>query len=41
MFAGINTQGLAGTSPSLTWDFIKRLKDNTRMKVVLKGIEGG
>ena len=39
MFAGIDTQGLAGTSPSLTWDFIKRLKDNTRMKVVLKGIE--
>jgi isopentenyl diphosphate isomerase/L-lactate dehydrogenase-like FMN-dependent dehydrogenase len=39
MFAGIDTQGLGQTSPSLTWDFIKRLKDSTRMKVVIKGIE--
>jgi isopentenyl diphosphate isomerase/L-lactate dehydrogenase-like FMN-dependent dehydrogenase len=39
MFAGINTQGLAINSPSLTWDFIKRLKDVTKMKVVIKGLE--
>ena len=39
MFAGMNTQGLGLTSPSLTWDFIKRLKDVTRMKVVIKGLE--
>jgi isopentenyl diphosphate isomerase/L-lactate dehydrogenase-like FMN-dependent dehydrogenase len=39
MFAGIETQGLGQTSPSLTWDFIKRLKDITTMKVVIKGIE--
>jgi isopentenyl diphosphate isomerase/L-lactate dehydrogenase-like FMN-dependent dehydrogenase len=39
MFAGINTQGLGLTSPSLTWDFIKRLKDVTKMKVVIKGLE--
>lgn len=39
MFAGIDTQGLAQTSPSLTWDFIKRLKDLTTMKVLIKGIE--
>ena len=39
MFAGIDTQGLGQTSPSLTWDFIKRLKDITTMKVVIKGIE--
>jgi 4-hydroxymandelate oxidase len=39
MFAGINTQGLGLTSPSLTWDFIKRLKDVTTMKVVIKGLE--
>src|SRR5262249_1687460 len=39
MFAGINTNGLGLTSPSLTWDFIKRLKDVTRMKVVIKGLE--
>jgi 4-hydroxymandelate oxidase len=39
MFAGINTRGLGLTSPSLTWDFIKRLKDVTTMKVVIKGLE--
>jgi isopentenyl diphosphate isomerase/L-lactate dehydrogenase-like FMN-dependent dehydrogenase len=39
MFAGINTEGLGLTSPSLTWDFIKQLKDMTTMKVVIKGIE--
>lgn len=41
MFAGIETQGLGLTSASLTWDFVKRLKDATKMKVVLKGIEDG
>jgi isopentenyl diphosphate isomerase/L-lactate dehydrogenase-like FMN-dependent dehydrogenase len=39
MFAGINTQGLGLTSPSLTWAFIKRLKGVTKMKVVIKGLE--
>ncbi len=39
MFAGINTRGLGLTSPSLTWDFIKRVKDVTKMKVVIKGLE--
>jgi len=39
IFAGIDTQGVGLTSPSLTWDFIKRLKDSTRMKVVIKGLE--
>ncbi len=39
MFAGIDTRGLGLTSPSLTWDFIKRLKDVTSMKVVIKGLE--
>jgi isopentenyl diphosphate isomerase/L-lactate dehydrogenase-like FMN-dependent dehydrogenase len=39
MFTGINTQGLGLTSPSLTWDFIKRIKDVTKMKVVIKGLE--
>lgn len=39
MFAGVNTRGLVLTSPSLTWDFIKRLKDVTKMKVVIKGLE--
>jgi isopentenyl diphosphate isomerase/L-lactate dehydrogenase-like FMN-dependent dehydrogenase len=41
MFAGLNMRGVGLTSPSLTWDFIKRLKDVTRMKVLLKGLETG
>ena len=41
MFSGIDTKGLQQTSPSLTWDFIKRLKDLTPMKVVIKGLEAG
>lgn len=39
MFQGIDTRGLRLTSPSLTWDFVKRLKDATTMKVLIKGIE--
>jgi isopentenyl diphosphate isomerase/L-lactate dehydrogenase-like FMN-dependent dehydrogenase len=31
--------GVALNSPSLTWDFIKRLKDVTKMKVLIKGLE--
>jgi isopentenyl diphosphate isomerase/L-lactate dehydrogenase-like FMN-dependent dehydrogenase len=41
MFAGINMQGVGLTSATLTWDFVKRLKDVTKMKVLLKGIESG
>jgi isopentenyl diphosphate isomerase/L-lactate dehydrogenase-like FMN-dependent dehydrogenase len=41
MFEGINMRGVGLTSPSLTWDFIKRLKDVTKMKVVIKGLEAG
>jgi 4-hydroxymandelate oxidase len=39
MFTGIDTQGLGLVSSSLDWDFIRRLKDMTTMKVVIKGIE--
>lgn len=39
MFSGIDMTGVGLTSPSLTWDFVKRMKDATAMKVVLKGIE--
>ena len=39
IFDGIDMTGVGLTSPSLTWDFVKRLKDATTMKVVLKGIE--
>jgi isopentenyl diphosphate isomerase/L-lactate dehydrogenase-like FMN-dependent dehydrogenase len=37
MFAGLDTQAV--TSATLTWDFIKRLKDTTSMKILVKGIE--
>jgi isopentenyl diphosphate isomerase/L-lactate dehydrogenase-like FMN-dependent dehydrogenase len=39
MFEGVDVTGLTHTqSSSMNWDFIKRLRDTTRMKVVLKGI---
>jgi isopentenyl diphosphate isomerase/L-lactate dehydrogenase-like FMN-dependent dehydrogenase len=41
MFSGLDVQGVGLTHPSLTWDFVKRLKDITRMKVLLKGLESG
>jgi len=31
--------GVSFSSPRLTWDVIRRLRDTTRMKLVLKGIE--
>jgi 4-hydroxymandelate oxidase len=38
-FDGIDVSGLSTLeSPNLTWDFVSRLKEATRMKVVLKGI---
>jgi 4-hydroxymandelate oxidase len=39
MFTGIDTNGLGLVSGSLTWDFIKQLRDMTTMKIVIKGIE--
>lgn len=41
MFAGIDVQGVGLTQPSLTWDFVKRLRDMTKMKVLIKGLESG
>jgi 4-hydroxymandelate oxidase len=41
MFSQLDTTGLTLTSPSLTWDFVKRLKDVTGMKVLIKGLESG
>src|SRR3989441_4802751 len=39
MFEGVDVAGLAHTqSSSMNWDFLKRLRDTTRMKIVLKGI---
>jgi isopentenyl diphosphate isomerase/L-lactate dehydrogenase-like FMN-dependent dehydrogenase len=41
MFADIEAAGLTNSSSSLTWDFIKRLRDGTKMKVLIKGLETG
>ena len=39
MFEGLDMTGVTLTSATLTWDFVKRLKDVTRMRVVIKGLE--
>jgi isopentenyl diphosphate isomerase/L-lactate dehydrogenase-like FMN-dependent dehydrogenase len=39
MFAGLDVSKATGLiSPALDWDYVKRLKDTTTMKLVLKGI---
>lgn len=39
MFDGTNKSKLSGLlTPSMTWDFVDRLKNTTGMKLVLKGI---
>src|SRR5438067_12970082 len=39
MYEGLDVSGLTHTqSSAMTWDFLKRLRDTTRMKIVLKGI---
>jgi isopentenyl diphosphate isomerase/L-lactate dehydrogenase-like FMN-dependent dehydrogenase len=39
MFAGLDfTKATGLISPALNWDYVKRLKDTTTMKLVLKGI---
>lgn len=39
MFSGLDMKGVSLNSASLTWDFIKRLKGVTKMKVLIKGLE--
>jgi 4-hydroxymandelate oxidase len=39
MFTGIDMTGITSNQPAMTWDLVKRLKDLTKMKLVLKGIE--
>ena len=39
MFDGLDTEGLTRRTPALTWEFVRRLKDATPMKLVVKGIE--
>jgi len=41
MFSGIDMQGVALTSATLNWDFIKRVRDVTKMHVLIKGLEAG
>jgi len=39
MYEGVDLAGLRHTqASSMTWDFLKRLRDTTNMKIVLKGI---
>src|SRR3989441_5341930 len=39
MYEGLDISGLTNTqSSAMTWDFLKRLRDTTKMKIVLKGI---
>lgn len=39
MFAGINVDGVRLQSPSLTWDFIGKVRAVTKMKILVKGID--
>ena len=41
MFSQIDASGLQITSSTMTWDFIKRLRDVTKMKILIKGLESG
>jgi 4-hydroxymandelate oxidase len=39
MYQGVDISGLTNTqSSNMTWDFMKRLRDTVKMKIVLKGI---
>ena len=39
MYDGIDLSAMTGMeSSNMTWDFIKRLRDITRMKIIIKGI---
>jgi len=39
MFDGLDLTGVSLLSPALTWEFVRRVKGSTKMKLVLKGIE--
>ena len=42
MYQGVDLSGLTNIqSSAMTWDTIKRMRDTTRMKIVLKGILAG
>lgn len=39
MFDGLDLTGVSMAAPGLTWDVVRRLRDITKLKLVLKGIE--
>jgi isopentenyl diphosphate isomerase/L-lactate dehydrogenase-like FMN-dependent dehydrogenase len=39
MFDGLDLTGVSMAAPGLTWEFVRRLRDMTKLKLVLKGIE--
>jgi isopentenyl diphosphate isomerase/L-lactate dehydrogenase-like FMN-dependent dehydrogenase len=39
MFEGIDLKGATINHPGMTWEFVRRLKQTTSMKLILKGIE--
>ncbi|HWF09837.1 MAG TPA: alpha-hydroxy acid oxidase [Bryobacteraceae bacterium] len=39
MFQGLDMNGFQMNSPSMTWDFVDRVKKITKMKFLLKGLE--
>jgi isopentenyl diphosphate isomerase/L-lactate dehydrogenase-like FMN-dependent dehydrogenase len=41
MYAGLNMKGISTAQPAMTWEFVRRVKNLTSMKLVLKGIELG
>ena len=41
MFDGLDLQGVAFDTPWMTWDFIGRLRDETDMRILVKGIVRG
>lgn len=38
MFAGLDTKGVGQLGPAIDWDFIRRLRDETDRKLLIKGI---
>jgi 4-hydroxymandelate oxidase len=39
MFDGMDHEGLITTNPAMTWKHVRQLRDMTRMKLLIKGIE--
>ena len=39
MFKGLDMTGFQMNSPSMTWDFVDRVKKTTKMKFLIKGLE--